>query len=130
MRSTFIPGPLSSIILEMYCFTAKTTFMVATWQVPCSSSRPLFLVELTPGQLAGSLLLPSRLCSTSGSPGSHGTGDCSSVAESGDAKPHRRMGKLGWDTQCLSSTRAILDPPHPWRCVADCTFRLLLAFVL
>ena len=29
MRSTFMPGPLSSIILEMYCFTAKTTFMVA-----------------------------------------------------------------------------------------------------
>lgn len=33
MRSTFMPGPLSSIILETYCFTAKTTFMVASWQV-------------------------------------------------------------------------------------------------
>lgn len=29
MSSTFIPGPLFSIILEMYCFTASVTFMMA-----------------------------------------------------------------------------------------------------
>jgi len=28
ISNTFIPGPLSSIILEMYCFTARITFIV------------------------------------------------------------------------------------------------------
>ncbi len=27
MSRTFIPGPLSSIIFEMYCFTARITFI-------------------------------------------------------------------------------------------------------
>ena len=30
ISSTFIPGPLFSIIFEMYCFTASVTFMMAT----------------------------------------------------------------------------------------------------
>lgn len=30
MSSTFIPGPLLSIIFEMYCFTASVTFMMAS----------------------------------------------------------------------------------------------------
>lgn len=33
MSSTFIPGPLFSIIFEMYCFTASVTFMMVTqWE--------------------------------------------------------------------------------------------------
>jgi len=28
ISNTFIPGPLSSIIFEMYCFTARITFIV------------------------------------------------------------------------------------------------------
>lgn len=85
MRSTFIPGPLSSIILETYCFTAKTTFMVANWQVnPTALPAPFSLAKLTPGLLAGSQRLPPRPALASGSPGSpYGAGSCSSAARGG-----------------------------------------------
>lgn len=33
IRRTFIPGPLSSIILVTYCFTAKMTFMVLNFNL-------------------------------------------------------------------------------------------------
>lgn len=74
-----MPGPLSSIILETYCFTAKTTFMVANRQLsPPALPAPFFLAEGIPGSLAGSRRLPPCAAPASGRPGGCAAGSCSS----------------------------------------------------
>lgn len=119
MRSTFIPGPLSSIILETYCFTAKTTFMVANWQVnPTALPAPFSLAKLTPGLLAGSQRLPPRPASASGSPGSsYGAGSCSSAARS-----RRPSLPAEWKSPAETHpgsqrSEVILYPRPAWRCL-------------
>lgn len=109
MRSTFIPGPLSSIILEMYCFTAKTTFMVANGRrSPTALLVPFFLAKLTQGLLAGSQLLPPRWAPASGNPGiSSGAGSCSS-AEPGRCQRRPAPPSL---------SEVITCPPPAWWCL-------------